>query len=133
MDFQASDEIKKLVKSIDEDVTTQDIDTYERLQKVHDSSFRIRTILNAWEKQQVEERGIRRKYAWCLLIGLFVEAMVANIAFFMIGFGVITVTQWVANTFIVGIFGEIAAITLIVVRYLFPQIGKEVLDMLKKL
>lgn len=133
MEFQGSDEIGKFIKSIDEDVTAQDIDTYERLQKAQDSSFRIRTILSAWEKQQVEERDIRRKYAWCLLFGLFVEAMVANIAFFMIGFGIINVSEWVANAFIVGIFGEIAAITLIVVRYLFPQIGKEVLDMLKKL
>jgi hypothetical protein len=128
-----SGEVKKLIKSIGDTVTPPDIDSYERIQKIQDSSFRLRTILNAWEKQQMEERALRRRYASWLLIGLFIEVMIANVGFFFIGFGLINVSEWIANAFIVGVFGEIAAITLIVVRYLFPQTGKEILDMIQKL
>jgi hypothetical protein len=103
------------------------------MQKVEDSSFRLRTILNAWDKQQSEERSLRRTYASWLLVGLFLELIIANIAFLCVGLGMLVVPQWVASTFFVGVFGEILGLTVIVVRYLFPKVGDELLQMIQKL
>jgi len=133
MSVLLSDETQKLVKIIGSNVTKNDIDCYERVQKINDSSHRLRTIIDSWEKQQSEERSLRRKYAALFLIGLFVEALIANVAFFLIGLGIINVSDWVANCFIVGVFGQIATITLVISRYLFPKTGNEVLDIIRKL
>lgn len=74
----------------------------------------------SWEKQQSDERDLRNRYAKWLVIALFIQIAIINIAFFLIGFGLLTVERWVASSFIVGVFFEVTGMTLVVVRYLFP-------------
>jgi len=56
-----------------------------------------------------------------------------NFAFFAIGWGWITVSPWVANSFILAVFGEISGMVLLVVKYLFPKVSSDVLATLEKL
>ncbi len=109
------------VKNIGGAVTPDEVDTYGRLLEIEDSSYINRIYISAWEEQQNQERAMRNSYAKWLLIAVFVQAILINIAFFFIGFSVIIVEQWVATAFIIGVFAEITAMTTIVVRHFFPS------------
>lgn len=128
-----SDQTQSLIKEIEEPVTGADLDSYERVQKINDNSFRLRTVLKTWEKQQTEERTMRRSYAKWIFIGLFIEILVANIAFFGMALNLFDIAPSVSNTFFVSVFCEIVAITLIVVRYLFPSRKDSLLEWIHKL
>lgn len=111
---------QRIVQSIGEPVTNDDVTIYERVRRIEDASYELRTIVASWEKQQSDERDLRNRYAKWLVIALFIQIAIINIAFFLIGFGLITVERWVASSFIVGVFFEVTGMTFVVVRYLFP-------------
>ena len=125
--------LKDQVVGVGGKVRAEDIDAYGRLREIEDKSHKLRTVLEAWERQQSEERTLRGSYATKLLIALFVQIGIVDIAFFGIGAGFLEVPEWVANTFIVSVFGEIAAMALIVIKYLFPQVGGDLLALIEKL
>jgi hypothetical protein len=125
--------LKDKVIEIGSAVSLQDVATYGQLQEIQDKSFRMRTVVNAWERQQTSERELRSRYAKWLLISLSVQMMFVNVAFFMIGLGYLSVEKWVATTFILTVFGEVAAMTLIVVKYLFPEGASAVLALIERL
>lgn len=111
---------QRLVESIGKPATNEDVTIYERVRRIEDESYELRTIVASWEKQQSDERDLRNRYAKWLVIALFIQIAVINIAFFLIGFGLLTVEKWVASSFIVGVFVEVTGMTFVVVRYLFP-------------
>ncbi len=111
---------QRLVESIGKPATNEDVTIYERVRRIEDASYELRTIVASWEKQQSDERDLRNRYAKWLVIALFIQVAIINIAFFLIGFGLLTVERWVASSFIVGVFVEVTGMTFVVVRYLFP-------------
>jgi hypothetical protein len=131
--IQVPDSLKEKIVEIGASVTETELDTYTRIREVEDKSHKLRTILKAWERQQSQERKMRSVYAKWLLIALFAQMIVVNIAFFGIGLQWLVIEKWVSTTFIMTVFGEIAAMALIVVKYLFPKVGAEVLSLIEKL
>lgn len=131
--IQLSPELQAKVLAVGSSVTPQDVDTFDRLQEISDRSAKLRTILEAWERQHREERKLRQTYARWLLGGLGVQGLLVNVAFFMIGFAAISVDPWVANSFILAVFGEIAGMVFFIVKYLFPKVSADVLATLEKL
>lgn len=125
--------IREKVVSLGAPVTSDEVDTYGRLQEIRDKSKKQSTILAAWENQHKEERKLRKTYASWLLIGLFFQMLLVNAAFFAIGFKLIQVDIWVANAFILAVFSEIASMTFFVIKYLFPKVSSDVLATLEKL
>ena len=115
-----SPDARRLVESIGSPVTNEDVEIYERIRRIEDSSYSLRTVMVAWEKQQTEERNLRSRYAKWLVIVLSLQIVVINIAFFLIGFGWLNIEEWVASSFIVGALLEISSMIFVVVRYLFP-------------
>ena len=115
-----SPDARRLIESIGSRVTNEDIAIYERIRRIEDSSYRLRTVVAAWGKQQTEERNLRSRYAKWLVIVLSLQVVVINIAFFLIGFGLINIEEWVASSFIVSALLEISSMIFVVVRYLFP-------------
>ena len=111
---------RRLVESLGKPATNEDVTIYERVRRIEDESYELRTIVASWEKQQSDERDLRNRYAKWLVIALFIQIAVINIAFFLIGFGLLTVERWVASSFIVGVFVEVTGMTFVVMRYLFP-------------
>jgi hypothetical protein len=111
----------------------RDIDNYERVEEIRNKSRKLRTVLNAWETQQREERGLRRFYAKGLLGALFAQVLLINAAFFAIGLNYLVIDKWVATTFIMAVFVEIIALVSVVNKYLFPKVGSEVLDLIEKM
>lgn len=124
---------QRLVQSIGDPATNEDVTIYERVRRIEDASYELRTIVASWEKQQSDERDLRNRYAKWLVIAMFIQVAIINIAFFLMGFGLITVERWVASSFIVGVFFEVTGMTFVVVRYLFPtqhggRLSREIRD-----
>lgn len=126
------EEIGEAVHSNDE-LDEKKIAGYERVTKAKDQSFKLTTLVNAWQRQNKAERKLRQKVAWCILAALALQIILVNTTFFLIGFGVISIDEGLAKIFILAVFAEIVAMVLIVLRYLFPQIGNEFLQLIKDL
>ena len=127
------DTLRDKVKSVGAAVTREDLDAYGRLREIEDKSHKLQMILEAWRLQHAEERAMRKTYATAMLAGLGTQALLVNAAFFLIGFKLIQVDQWVANTFIMAVFAEIAGMTYFIIKYLFPKVSSDTLAMLEKL
>ncbi|HSK74449.1 MAG TPA: hypothetical protein VK892_22300 [Pyrinomonadaceae bacterium] len=126
-------DLKEKIVSIGKPLTdSSQIDDYEKLEKIRNRSQKLQIILKTWETQQTEERNMRKTYAKWLLIALFAQIVLINTIFFFIGFGLMTVERWVATTFIIAVFFEISALLLVVVNYLFPKVGSELITLLEK-
>ena len=122
---------KGLVLEVGAKVTPKDVDTFGRLTDIHDRSHWLRTIVDSWEQQQKQDREMRGRYAICLVVAMLVQAVVVNAAFFLIGFEKLKVDQWTARTFILAVFGEIAAMVFFIVKYLFRPTGDKVLELVR--
>lgn len=66
-----------------------------------------------------------------MLWGLLGQAVLVNIAFFAIGLEWVSVDEWTARVFIVGVFTELAVMTQIIVKYLFRDNTGEVFTFIK--
>lgn len=73
---------------------------------------------------------MREKYARWLMAALAIQAVLVNLVFVLIGFSVMTFEPWTARTFIMSVFGEIAALVLLVVKYLYTPSSDKILDYL---
>jgi O-acetyl-ADP-ribose deacetylase (regulator of RNase III) len=100
--------------------STDDLTRAERLTKLQDDSWVVHEVVTVWREQANSERDLRRTYAKALLAALFAEALFASTMFILLGCGVLTVSEWVANVFFAIVFGQIAAGVLAITRYLFP-------------
>lgn len=127
---QLPDALRALVKDIGRPVTSADVDTYGRLKEIHDRSYRVRVIVKAWKDQQTQDRKMREQYARWLMLAMAVQAVIVNVAFVLMGFGLLTVEPWTARTFIMAVFAEIAALVLLVVKYLYTPSTDKILDYL---
>jgi hypothetical protein len=127
------DALRDKVLAIGASVSPDEIEVYGRYQEIADRSAKLRTILAAWERQHTEERQMRQRYARWLLVGMFIQMALVNFAFFAIGWGWIQVSQWVATSFILAVFGEISGMVFFIVKYLFPKVSSDVLATVEKL
>ena len=102
------------VSSIGTPVTSEDIEVYDRLSQI--------------QTRGQEARGdysLRIFYGRALLLLLFCQVMAVTTIAFLMGFDIIQLDRWVATTFVGGTLGEVVAMTLVVVRYLFPTGGRQ--------
>jgi hypothetical protein len=132
-DPQLPDALRALVKDIGRPVTSEDIDTYGRFREIEDRSHRVRAIVKAWNDQQTQDRKLRERYAHWLMLAMAAQAVVINLAFVLLGCGVLIVEPWTARVFIAAVFAEIAALVLLVVKYLFTPTGDTILKYLDEL
>ena len=114
-------------------VTSDQVDTYGRLQDIEARSKKAHVLLDAWERQHNEERNMRHVYAGWLLFALLLQMLFVNLIVFLMGIQYLNVEHWVAQTFIVSVFGEIAAMTFWIVKFLFPKVSSDVLSVVEKL
>jgi hypothetical protein len=131
--LELPESLREKVKFIGPSVSSEDIDAYGRWRDIENKSYKLQKLLEAWERQHTEERAMRKTYATALLVALGIQMLLVNSAFFLIGFGLLRVEQWVANTFIMAVFGEIAGMTFFIIKYLFPKVSADVLSTVEKL
>ena len=103
--------IRRYVSSVGTPVTSEDVDTYERLSQIQNRAARERG-----------ERTLRLVYGTALLALLAGQIIAVTMLAFLIGFGIISIDRWVATTFVAGTFGEVSGMAYVVVRYLFPAV-----------
>lgn len=101
--------INRYISSIGSPVTSEDIDTYERLSRIQSR-----------EKGERSDHILRLVYGWTLLVLLTLQIAAVTVFSFLIGFGLVNIDRWVTTTFIGGTLGEVSAMAFFVVRYLFP-------------
>ena len=109
MPFEPGGPASPYIMGIGSRVTSEDIDTYDKLEQL---ASRAAT--------QRSERNLRLTYGWALLILLSVEIVAVLTIAFLIGFEVIKLDRWVATTFIGGTFTQVSGLAFLIVRYLFP-------------
>ena len=101
--------INRHISSIGTPVTSDDIDTYERLSRIHNR-----------EQGERSDHTLRLVYGLTLLVLLTVQIVAVTAFSFLIGFGMIHIDRWVTTTFVGGTLSEVSAMAFLVVRYLFP-------------
>jgi hypothetical protein len=109
MPFDMEDVVRPYIVGIGARVTSEDIDTYDRLEQVASRAEGRRT-----------ERTLRRIYGLALLTLLSIEIVAVLVITFLIGFGAVAIDRWVATTFIGGTFSQVSGMAFLVIRYLFP-------------
>lgn len=129
---QIPDTLKSITQDVGKPVSSSDVDTYGKLRQIEDRSHQVRTIVKAWKDQQTQDRKMRERYANYLILAMGLQAFVMNVIFVLIGCGVLTFEPWTAKTFIVSVFAELAAMVLIVVKYLFTPSSDRVLRFLSE-
>ena len=107
--FDPRGPISRYIEGIGSQVTSDDIDTYARLER-----------LATRAAEQRSDRILRLTYGWALLILLCVEIIAVLTIAFLIGLGTIKLDRWVATTFIGGTFTQVSGLAFLIVRYLFP-------------
>jgi hypothetical protein len=122
-------ELKKLVAKVGPAVSPSEVDSYGRIRNIIDESHRIRTIVNAWKLQQTQERGLREKYAFTLIVSFIVQAALINVVFLLVGMEWIKYDPGVAKAFILAVFGELSAMVFFIVKYLFRPGSDKVLEL----
>jgi len=114
-------------------VTSKDIDSYGKFRDIENKALKLQRLLKTWTAQQEAERKLRKTYATWLLVALSAQVVLINLAFFLLGLKVLNVEVWVANTFIIAVFTELASMTWFVVKYLFPKDSQGLLNLIEKL
>jgi len=115
------DELAHLVEFVGSPVRPEDVQAYGEYREILDRSRKSQAVIDAWERQAHEERALRRAYATWLMWAVTVQVLVANVIFFLIGFEVLSVAEWVASVFFAAVFAEVSGLAWLVVRYLFPS------------
>lgn len=130
--------LKESLKGVDEvldQVTSEELEVKDirELSEIAGQKYKLEVVLENWNDQHQEERRLRKKVAWTILVTLLIQIFLINLSFFLIGFGWMEVEQWLATSFILAVFVEIISLTLIVLKYLFPDIAGEMIAMVKSL
>ena len=102
-------------------VKAKNINDLIKMREATDKSYKICRLIQSWAIQQTQERQLRKLYAQCFIGFLAVQLLFMIVAFFLMGFQVIVVSDMQFNTFFISAFGEIASLVLIVTKYLFSK------------
>ena len=119
---------KPKIESAAEKVRTEK--QLERFARESDISHRG-TVVEAWKRQQEQDRKTRGYYASCLMWVMVGQIIAINIAFFLMGLGYLKIPDGTAKTFIITTFVEISALVLTVTKYLFPPSSDRILDLIQ--
>ena len=72
-----------------------------------------------WQDRE-QMRLPRAWYAWTLLGALAVEVVASLLALFLLGFGRMHLSRWVADVFFVAVFAQIVGLVHVILTHLFP-------------
>lgn len=126
-------EVSQYIETVKDDVQTLSVDDRVKIEQQNNNNYKVKTIVSSWEQQQNSDRFMRNGYAKVLMCVLAIQLLVINIIFVLIGVKVLFYEQWVINVFIISVFGEIASMVVIIVRYLFIPVGKDMINLIKDL
>lgn len=115
-----SDSAKKLITTVDQQKMSS-LEDMIKLQEANDKSHKLHAVLESWSTQKSEERKLRKLYALCFVVILALQIIIMNVVFVLAGCSILTLSETQFNVFFVSMFGEIAALVLIITKYLFHQ------------
>ncbi len=112
MESDSDSLIRRYISSVGTPVTSEDVDTYERLSQIQ-----------ARAEGERGEQHLRLVYGIILLVLLSGQIIAVTTFVFLMGFGFIDIDRWVTTTFVGGTLGQVSGMAFLVVRYLFPVGG----------
>ena len=118
---------------IGESVTADDVDTYVKIRDAEDRRYKLRSIVDSWDKQQSEDRKMRKGNALFFLILIAFQVVIINLYVILIGINVVGSNPLVLKVFFIPVLGEIVSMTFIILKYLFPKVSADILELIKKL
>ena len=122
-----------VIKDTVGDVTPEELDIYKGYKGLENYRFKLETVLEIWQKQEEQDRNLRKIVAYAIFGGLGVELIIGNLIMILMGFGKIKIEQWVANIFFVGMYTQIVTLVTVVVKNLFPTPQKDGNNLLKEI
>ena len=114
MESDSDSFIRRYISSVGTPVTTEDVDTYERLSRIQ-----------ARAEEKRGDRNLRVVYGGSLIVLLSGQIAAVTTFVFLMGFDFIDIDRWVTTAFVGGTLGEVSGMAFLVVRYLFP-VGRDV-------
>jgi len=130
---EETDRLPSKVLEIGPPLTEEDIDSYIRIRDAEDRSYKLRAIVDAWDKQQSEDRKMRKGYAWFFIILIAIQIIAINAFFLLVGLKIIKIDPLFLKVFFIPVLAEIVTMTLVILKYLFPKSGSDVLELIRKL
>lgn len=123
--------VSDYVTQLFSELHTGDLNTLEKLYYLDNHGQKMAVILDSWEKQQSEERRLRKFYATVLLVGVFSQMVFIDVLVCLLGRGVLVLEKWVVSSVIFTVFLEIMGLVAVVIQYLFPKKDGEFLRIIK--
>lgn len=108
--------------------TADQVNNFQVYAGVQDKRYKLKRAIRIWEDFYGAERSMRKTFALWVFIALGTEILFGVAAFFCLGFGVIHLNQWIADVFFVGVFSQVAAMAIQIVKSLFPTPKKDPLS-----
>lgn len=103
--------------------------TFEEWKQVQVSN----AIISAWMEQQNSERLLRRRVANWIFSLISCQLAVVFLMLFLIGFGVISITESMIKVLLTSVISEVFGMGFIVVKYLFNNSGHNIDKLIEKL
>ena len=113
--------------------TSKAVERHERIESVKIRRQKIDLVLDLWKKESDEVKSARKWFAYPLLFALFVQGLLADVVFVLLGLDVLRVDEWTARVFIMSVFAELAAMVFFIVKYLFSRTDRDLLSLIEKL
>jgi len=118
---ETENDFQSPVKVVFGQMRPEDVDNILRVRYADEHISRLKTVIEAWQVQQEEERKLRQQYAKVLISIVAGEIVIIFLAFFLLGFSLISVEKWMAEIFLVGVLAQSSSLILVVLKYLFPD------------
>lgn len=109
------------------------LDEWSQIVDIDNKRRKNRLVLRLFHMHHKTERKLKVYFSIFILSALFIEVATGNVVMFLIGAKVLNVAQWVADTFYVGMYGQIITIAMTVVRHLFPKPKQDLISQLNEM
>jgi hypothetical protein len=116
-------DLSSFLEEVGEVITPEKVSLYKEVREVHQWHETERIRVAAWKEQQIQDREMRKNYATWLLIAMSFQVVAINVVYVLMGLKYLEFQPWTANTFIMSVFAQIAALVLVVVKYLFAPVS----------
>ncbi len=113
---------KEFLKTVTDarDFPIEDLDKAERVFDATSRREMTLSSLEVWEQQQNSERRLRERFAGRILRLTWIQLGLINLFVLASGLSLLKLDPSILKTLILSVFGELAALLLVMARFLFP-------------
>jgi hypothetical protein len=122
-------ETREALATVGHPAKHEDLEVLGRYKERIGRSRNIAKVLGEWKNQQVQDRALRDRYARYLIWLMAFQILCINVIYLLMGCRVLVYDPWASSSFTMGVFVELTALVLVVVKYLFQSSSDKILDL----